>query len=175
MSETLRHISAILALPFVMAILVPLLLVTLTGTFNPGWRLPFPADVLVVLLGASLIAGGLLLVVTTVKLFITVGRGTLAPWDPTQRLVVTGVYRYVRNPMISGVFTVLLGEGLLLGSLPVLVWALGFAAVNMIYIPLKEEPGLRQRFGDEYLEYARHVPRWLPRRTPWTPPQDRQG
>jgi protein-S-isoprenylcysteine O-methyltransferase Ste14 len=175
MSETLRHISAILALPFVMAILVPLLLVTLTGTFNPGWRLPFPADVLVVLLGASLIAGGLLLVVTTVKLFITAGRGTLAPWDPTQRLVVTGVYRYVRNPMISGVFTVLLGEGLLLGSLPVLVWALGFAVVNMIYIPLKEEPGLRQRFGDEYLEYARHVPRWLPRRTPWTPPQDRQG
>ncbi len=165
-----RHLAAVLILPFVMGFLMPLLLVTLTGTFNPGWGLPALLQAVPVILGMGLIAGGLVLGGATVRLFMTVGQGTLAPWDPTQRLVVTGVYRYVRNPMISGVIGVLLGEAVLFGSPPVLLWALGFMVVNMLYIPLSEEPGLRQRFGAQYEEYARHVPRWLPRQNPWIPP-----
>ena len=105
----------------------------------------------------------------TISLFAGFGDGTLAPWDPPQRLVVRGVYRRVRNPMLSGVFFVLVGEAALLGSPQVLAWFLVAFAVNAAYIPLIEEPGLLYRFGDEYLDYKRNVPRWIPRLKPWTP------
>jgi protein-S-isoprenylcysteine O-methyltransferase Ste14 len=103
----------------------------------------------------------------TIRLFVTVGRGTLAPWDPPQHLVVRGAYRHVRNPMISGVLFVLLGESLLTASLPLFAWFLAFLVVNSVYIPLSEEPGLVRRFGDDYLAYKRNVPRWVPRLKPW--------
>jgi protein-S-isoprenylcysteine O-methyltransferase Ste14 len=165
----LRHIGAVLALPFMVTIIIPALIVTLTESFKPGWGLPLPLSLVAIVVGVGLIAGGLVLVVATIRLFMTIGQGTLAPWDPTERLVVEGVYRYVRNPMISAVIAVLLGEAALLGSPPVLIWALLFTAVNLVYIPRVEEPGLRKRFGADYAEYAQHVPRWLPRRTPWRP------
>jgi protein-S-isoprenylcysteine O-methyltransferase Ste14 len=103
----------------------------------------------------------------TITLFASVGRGTLAPWDPTRRLVVRGPYRHVRNPMISGVLSILLGEAALLGSFPLLAWFGVFFAANAIYMPLVEEPGLERRFGDDYRTYKRNVPRWVPRRKPW--------
>jgi protein-S-isoprenylcysteine O-methyltransferase Ste14 len=165
----LRQLAAILTLPFVMLVLVPAWLASRPGALLPGWGLLFPLNLLPAVAGLALMAGGLSLVVTTVRLFARVGQGTLAPWDPTRRLVVRGVYGYVRNPMISGVVAVILGEALLLGSRPVLVWALIFMAVNLVYLPLIEEPGLRRRFGAEYEEYARNVPRWVPRRKPWYP------
>jgi protein-S-isoprenylcysteine O-methyltransferase Ste14 len=117
--------------------------------------------------GAVLIALGLALVVWTVKLFAQVGRGTLAPWDPTSRLVVRGPYRHVRNPMISGVLAILLGEAAVFGSVPLLLWFAAAFAVNAVYMPLVEEPGLRKRFGQDYDEYRANVPRWLPRLRPW--------
>ncbi len=164
----LRHLAAILALPTVAAIIIPAGLLLLTGTLNIGWGLPSPFNAIAVVVSLGLLGGGLLLAVTTIRLFITQGQGTLAPWDPTERLVVSGVYRHVRNPMISGMMSILLGEAVLFGSWPVLVWALLFITVNLIYIPLVEEPGLAARFGSDYRDYVRHVPRWLPRRTPWT-------
>ena len=121
--------------------------------------------------GTILIAIGLFLLVKTVVLFARIGQGTLAPWNPTQRLVVQGVYRYVRNPMISGVCFILLGEAIAFWSLPLLVWFGIFFTANSIYMPLSEEPGLAERFGDEYREYRRNVPRWIPRLEPWNPPQ----
>ncbi|MBX3081688.1 MAG: isoprenylcysteine carboxylmethyltransferase family protein [Anaerolineae bacterium] len=169
----LRHVAAILALPFMVTIVIPAVLITQTQAVYPGWDALFPLNMLLYILGLLLIGVGLLLVLMTVGLFATVGQGTLAPWDPTQRLVVIGIYRYVRNPMISGVFAILLGEGVMLGSLPVLSWALIFIVINMIYIPLSEEPGLHARFGADYDDYAHNVPRWLPRRSPWTPPATR--
>lgn len=156
-------------LPITVTGLIPLLLISTTKTINIGWGLPSPTHLLPILLGLMLIAGGLGLMIMTIRMFITIGKGTLAPWDPTRRLVVVGIYRYVRNPMISGVCAVVLGEAVLFGSLPLLTWALIVIAVNLVYIPLSEEPGLRKRFGAEYDEYARSVPRWIPRRTPWTP------
>jgi protein-S-isoprenylcysteine O-methyltransferase Ste14 len=80
---------------------------------------------------------------------------------------VRGVYRHVRNPMISGVAFILLGELLASGSLRLLIWFLLFALANLIYIPLVEEPGLEHRFGQAYRVYKQHVPRWLPRLRPW--------
>jgi protein-S-isoprenylcysteine O-methyltransferase Ste14 len=102
-----------------------------------------------------------------IRLFATVGKGTLAPWEPPQRPVVRGLYRHVRNPMISGVLFVLLGESVLTASMPLFRWFLIFVVINAIYIPLLEEPMLVNRFGDDYMTYKRNVPRWIPRLTPW--------
>jgi protein-S-isoprenylcysteine O-methyltransferase Ste14 len=85
--------------------------------------------------------------------------------------VVRGPYRHVRNPMISGVLFILAGEALVLGSLPLLIWFLAFFAANSVWMPLIEEPGLERRFGEEYIEYKREVPRWLPRLKPWEQPR----
>jgi protein-S-isoprenylcysteine O-methyltransferase Ste14 len=117
--------------------------------------------------GLLLMAAGLWLMAQTVRLLIVEGRGTLAPWDPTRRLVVRGIYRYVRNPMISGVIAIALGEAAVFASGALLAWAALVALVNALYIPLLEEPGLVQRFGAEYETYRRNVPRWLPRLRPW--------
>jgi protein-S-isoprenylcysteine O-methyltransferase Ste14 len=111
----------------------------------------------------------------SIALFATSGKGTLAPWDPMQRLVVAGPYRIVRNPMISGVLFVLLGESIVSGSWPVAVWFVAFLLLNVLYIRFVEEPGLIRRFGEAYREYRRNVPAWIPRRTPWSPPVDESG
>ena len=154
-----RHLRAIGLLPGMVTLVVPAVIVYRTGAVNIGWGLSSPLSWLPPLLGGVLIALGVLLMYKTIYLFATVGEGTLAPWDPTQKLVVRGIYRYVRNPMIIGVLSVLLGEAVFLGSLPVLVWFLIFFAVNATYIPLLEERGLAGRFGDDYLVYERNVPR----------------
>jgi protein-S-isoprenylcysteine O-methyltransferase Ste14 len=106
-------------------------------------------------------------VVSTVRLFVTLGEGTLAPWDPPQRLAVRGVYRHVRNPMMAGALFVLVGVAALSASLPLLCWFAFAGVVCAVYIPLSEEPGLARRFGDDYLAYKRNVPRWIPRLQPW--------
>lgn len=114
-------------------------------------------------LAAVCFAAGLALVFAAVRLFLTAGEGTPAPWDPPKKLVIRGPYRYVRNPMISGVFFLLAGEALLFESGLILGWLALFFLANQIYIPFVEEKQLGKRFGAPYVEYQRHVPRWLPR------------
>lgn len=147
--------------------LVPILVLATTGT-DVGWRLDGAAAILPVLLGLALLAAGFALWLWTVRLFARIGEGTLAPWDPTRHLVVAGPYRHVRNPMISGVVAFLAGEAALFGSLRLLIWGVAFFAVNHVGFLVYEEPGLEKRFGDEYRDFKRNVPRWLPRRSPWT-------
>ncbi len=159
----LAHLRAILALPFNVLVVVPALLLWLA---DDAWRLAGPADLRLWLALACFVAG-VTLMATTIRLFATRGEGTLAPWEPTQRLVVAGPYRYVRNPMISGVLSNLLGLALLFGSWWIFGWFALFAAGNAIYMPVSEEPGLRKRFGDDYARYAENVPRWIPRLSPW--------
>ena len=165
----LRHLLAIGLLPFVVTVVVPASIIRTSTTLNAGWDLPSPLGLLPTLLGSVLVGLGVLLVYKTVSLFATVGDGTLAPWDPPRRLVVRGPYRYVRNPMISGVLSILLGEAILFGSVPLLVWFVIFFALNALTMPLIEEPLLESRFGSEYVTYKRNVPRWIPRPNPWTP------
>lgn len=157
-----------IALPVTVAGIIPALILNRYPP-NAGWGLAAPLNILPSVFGAALIAVGLTLILTTIRMFVTHGKGTLAPWDPPQKLVVKGSYRYVRNPMISGVVALVLGQGLMLGSSPLLLYALLVFAINAVYIPLSEEPGLRRRFGQPYDDYARQVPRWLPRRTPYQP------
>lgn len=158
----LRHLLSILILPTTVTVVIPYLIVS---------SRPVRPTLTSVAVGAVVIAAGLMLVAVTVWHFATVGRGTIAPWDPPRRLVVRGVYRYVRNPMISGVILILIGEAIAMRSRDVLSWAAAFFLINLIYIPLLEEEFLIQRFGDDYLEYRRHVPRWVPRTRPWQSPQ----
>ena len=164
-----RHVRAILLLPVVVTIVVPALLVWWTDDVDVGWGLPGRLAVLPVLLGAALIGVGLALGAWTVSLFVAEGEGTLAPWDPTSRLVVRGPYRHVRHPMIGGVACILAGEAALLGSVALLLWFFSAVAVNAVYLPLVEERGLERRFGEDYAAYRANVPRFLPRLTPWPP------
>jgi protein-S-isoprenylcysteine O-methyltransferase Ste14 len=165
-----RHLRAICLLPGTGAGLVPAAILVLTGT-DIGWSLEGPLQALPILAGGELILAGLIVMYWTISLFASQGGGTLAPWDPTVRLVVRGPYRYVRNPMIWGVALVLLGEAALFGSLWVLAWCGVFLALNAIWFPLVEEPALRRRFGGEYAEYESNVRRWIPRRGRWVPPR----
>jgi protein-S-isoprenylcysteine O-methyltransferase Ste14 len=167
-----RHLLSIALLPFTVAVLVPLWIARINnGSPAIGTTAP---QMLVQVVGVLLLVVGLTLFSASLRKFVTEGEGTLAPWDPPRRLVVRGPYRYVRNPMISGVLFVLFGEALVFLSRPHFVWALVFLAANFIYIPLLEETGLRRRFGDSYVEYCRHVPRLIPRLRPWRP-EDRSG
>jgi protein-S-isoprenylcysteine O-methyltransferase Ste14 len=165
-----RHVRAIGLLPGVVTVVVPALIVWTGDSVHVGWELPAGVAVLPGLAGVGLSALGLLLIVRTVALFASIGQGTLAPWDPTSRLVVRGPYRHVRNPMISGVLCILLGEAALLGSASLLIWFGAVFAVNAIYMPLVEEPGLLRRFGADYVTYRAHVRRWVPSPRPWDPP-----
>jgi len=163
----LRHLLAVVILPLNVAVIIPVWLARRNGTqLAVGSGV---APIALQALGVTLLALGLVLFGASLGRFMREGRGTLAPWDPPRRLVVRGPYRYVRNPMISGVLLVLFGEAAVLLSRQHLEWALVFLVLNLIYIPLIEEPMLIARFGTDYLEYRRHVPGLLPRWRPWNP------
>ena len=168
--KILRHLQAIVLLPLMVTVVIPGLLLSGSAGINAGWSLVPPLHLLPLLAGGLLIGLGLTLVGSTISLFVNHGEGTLAPWTPTQQLVVRGIYRRVRNPMISGVCGVLLGEAVLLGSVALLSWFGLVSLLNLVYVPLVEEPDLARRFGAEYLRYKRHVPRWIPRLRPWRAP-----
>lgn len=161
----LRHLLAILLLPVVMAIVVPSWLLGRFASTDTRWAATATIACPIRALGAIVLLAGILLFAWCVSLFARVGRGTLAPWDPTQRLVAVGPYRYVRNPMISGVTAVLAGEVLLTGSRILAMWLVVFVLLNYVYFVLVEEPGLERRFGVPYREYTARVPRWIPRRS----------
>jgi protein-S-isoprenylcysteine O-methyltransferase Ste14 len=164
-----RQARAIALLPGNVTIAVPTLILLLVEGPEIGWGLGGAPAVLVALLGLALIAAGFSVWLWTVRLFSRIGRGTLATWDPTSKLVAEGPYAHVRNPMISAVVTLLTGEAVFFGSPWILAWAALFLLVNFAYFVLAEEPGLERRFGDEYRAYKRTVPRWLPRRDAWRP------
>ena len=121
-------------------------------------------------IGLLLAVIGLAFAAWTVRLFLTAGEGTPAPWDPPKKLVVRGPYRHVRNPMITSVLLMLGAESLLFGSWHLAGWMLVFFLLNAIYFPLFEEPGLERRFGEDYQRYKANVPHWMPSWRPWDAP-----
>jgi protein-S-isoprenylcysteine O-methyltransferase Ste14 len=160
-----RHLLSIALLPLVVVVLIPRWLL-----LGEAGDLAMPsAGMLAVgrIAGAVLSAAGLALFVWCVVLFARVGRGTLAPWDPTRRLVVVGPYRHVRNPMITAVCTMLAGEALFFHAARIGWWFLFVVALNHVYFIVLEEPGLEARFGEEYARNRAAVPRWIPRRRGW--------
>jgi protein-S-isoprenylcysteine O-methyltransferase Ste14 len=169
-----RRLLSSLIVPFIVLIGVPMVILFLTGPTDGGWAKDPPQSVIVSISGLVLFVLGLILFVATIRLFSQHGEGSIMPWDPTQRLVVQEVYRHVRNPMHTGVFLVLFGEGLLLRSTPLLLFAAAAVVLHLFYIPFSEERSLENRFGEAYREYKRNVPRWIPRSTPWELPSPRE-
>lgn len=161
----LRHLFAIVVLPLVMTIVIPRWIIRGYGLVTE-WS-SGPASMLGHIAGGICFLAGLSLFLWCLYLFAARGKGTLAPWDPPKHLVVTGPYRYVRNPMISGVLMIIAGEAVFHGSASLGVWMLTFLLLNQIYFRIFEEPNLESRFGEEYQVYKSQVPRWVPRATPW--------
>lgn len=152
-------------------VLAPGVVVGLIPWWMTGWRMgtPLPYWAPLRVLGGLLLVAGLVVLVHAFVRFVTEGRGTPAPVAPTSRLVVGGFYRYVRNPMYVAIIAAIVGQGLLLGSLWLLVYA-GLAwAIPAAFVKWYEEPTLARQFGAEYDTYRRHVPAWLPRLHPWHP------
>ena len=169
----LRHLLSVVLLPFVVVVIVPRVLLARDAV--DGIVTSNSVIALGRLAGPIVFAIGLALFTWCALLFARVGRGTLAPWDPTRRLVIVGPYRHVRNPMITAVCTMLAGEMLFFHSVRIGEWLLLFAAINHAYFVLLEEPGLHARFGEEFERYRANVPRWLPRRTGWPRSGVRRG
>jgi len=165
-----RHLISFLLFPATMTLVIPALIVLPAGVRGP--ELGAASTVGFLTVGCLLIAAGLGMLIWTVVLFDRVGKGTLGlgpvMGEPVH-LVVRGPYRHVRNPMITGVLCILLGEAAVTVSGALLLWFAIFLAFQVTVIPFWEEPHLVGRYGDEYVEYRRHVPRWIPRISAWDP------
>ena len=144
--------------PGTMGGLVPFLLT--------GWVTHHP-PVVVFAFGALLLAAGAAVLLDAFARFVMEGVGTPAPVAPTGRLVVGGLYRYVRNPMYLAVTSTIVGQTLLLGQYWLLAYAALFLVVTMAFVSLYEEPTLRRQFGAQYDAYRTAVPGWWPRLRPW--------
>jgi protein-S-isoprenylcysteine O-methyltransferase Ste14 len=160
-------VKTIIVLPGTALVFIPAGILLVAQDPNFALEIASPARIWfwLALLAASI---GLSLSVWTSVLFLKFGGGTPAPWDPPKKLVIRGPYRYVRNPMITGVLLILFAEALLLQSWAITLWMIIFFIGNAIYFPLVEEKGLGKRFGNQYRNYKAHVPRWIPRLRPWS-------
>jgi protein-S-isoprenylcysteine O-methyltransferase Ste14 len=131
------------------------------------FRVPPSEPLAQIVFACFLIAAGLVPLLDSIVRFVVVGRGSLMPTTPTEHLVVSGLYRYVRNPMYVGVATTIAGEAILFSQLGLLVELVFVALAFVLFVRLYEEPKLARTFPAEYAEYKRHVRRWLPRLTAW--------
>jgi protein-S-isoprenylcysteine O-methyltransferase Ste14 len=118
-------------------------------------------------IGLLLILAGLPGLLDSFARFALQGLGTPAPVAPPRHLVVKGLYRHVRNPMYVAVVSLIVGQGFLLGNVRLLEYAAAVWVAFHLFVLAYEEPALRQTFGAEYEAFCAHVPRWLPRFTPW--------
>lgn len=139
------------------------------------WRIqpPLPGGPAGRIVGACLIVIGVAALVECFARFAIQGRGTPAPVAPTRRLIVSGLYRHVRNPMYVAVVATILGQGLLLANVAVLGYAGVMWGIFHVFILAYEEPTLRKQFGTDYELYRAHVRRWWPRARPWVGPPAR--
>ena len=132
-------------------------------------RVPPPSSAIRAL-GLGLIGAGAAVLFDAFARFVLEGRGTPAPLAPTERLVVRGLYRHVRNPMYLAVTATIVGQTLFFGRWVLLAYAAFFLGTTAAFVRWYEEPTLRDRFGAEYETYRRAVPGWWPRLKPWRPP-----
>jgi protein-S-isoprenylcysteine O-methyltransferase Ste14 len=158
------------------SVVVSLLFIVFGGpgfvlVYIPYWitrfRIPAGEPVWQIVLAAVLIAAGAAPSFDSMKRFVFVGRGTLVPAVPTERLVVSGFYRHVRNPMYTGLLVVLAGEAMLFESRNLVLYIAAIWLATHLFICFYEEPTLMRRYDVEYLRFKKHVPRWIPRLRPW--------
>ena len=150
------------AAPGVVAGLVPWLLT--------GWSLPPTSTTSLIVRGfisAVAVLSGLVVLIGAFVRFVREGSGTPAPVAPTERLVIGGMFRFVRNPMYVAVVTILLGQCVLFASTTLLIYTLLVWAAMATFVRWYEEPVLATRYGQQYEDYRRNVRAWWPRLTPW--------
>ena len=143
--------------PCVVAGVVPWLLTR--WEFGPPW----PASALIAVIGVLITVAGAAVLVNAFVRFAREGRGTPAPVAPTEELVITGPYRWVRNPMYLAVVAAIIGQALLLRQVSLLIYAGVVAAAFLTFVKLYEERVLSERFGEAYRRYRAAVPGWIPR------------
>jgi protein-S-isoprenylcysteine O-methyltransferase Ste14 len=145
--------------PGLVLVIVPWLLTRLhVPAGEPAWQIA---------VAALLTAAGVTPLLESIWRFVQVGRGTLMPAVPTEHLVVSGLYRFVRNPMYVGALTALAGEALLFERWNMVIYWAAVAVTIHLFVLYYEEPTLSRRYGEEYAQFKNMVPRWLPRLTPW--------
>lgn len=133
------------------------------------WRLGEGASAGVSIAGGVLIALSLALLISCFMRFAQEGEGTPAPLAPTRQLVVSGAYARVRNPMYVAVTGLILGQALLFASAALIAYGITIWFAFMVFVVYYEEPRLKHEFPDAYADYFAHVPRWVPRLSPWRP------
>jgi protein-S-isoprenylcysteine O-methyltransferase Ste14 len=135
-----------------------------------GWDVRWARSALAITamaMGAALVVVAVVVLTRAFVRFVTEGSGTPAPVAPTERLVIGGEYRFVRNPMYVAVIGAVLGQAMIFGSLPLLVYAAIVWAVMAAFVRWYEEPTLLESYGEEYQRYREAVPAWVPRLSPW--------
>jgi protein-S-isoprenylcysteine O-methyltransferase Ste14 len=166
-SAALGSFGFLLVTPGTVCGLVPLLIT--------GWRQPDHGSAWVEALGWLLVLAGAAVLVHAFVAFAWHGRGTPAPSAPTERLVVSGAYRHVRNPMYVAVLALVLGQVLLFSSWGLFAYLIVLGVTVNLFVRTYEEPTLREDYGPAYEEFCENVPRWLPRLTPWQAATRRPG
>jgi protein-S-isoprenylcysteine O-methyltransferase Ste14 len=163
-----RKIGALLG-SFVFLLIAPGTVVGVVPWIISGWRLQPALFDIEALRGVGLVLVGLGIIplLESFARFAWKGLGTPAPIAPTKHLVVSGFYRYVRNPMYVGVVSAILGQALLFGDVRLLAYAAAVWLATFLFVVVYEEPALRRQFGEEYANFRKHVPRWIPRLRPW--------
>jgi len=134
-----------------------------------GWQLrkPLPYWAPMRVIGVILLAAGLIALIQAFARFVVEGFGTPVPIAAPERLVVGGLYRYVRNPMYVAALAIIVGQALALGQLGLLIYAVALWLITATFVRFYEEPTLTRRFGADYEAYRRAVPAWWPRLRPW--------
>jgi len=155
----IRSVAMIVLFPGTVAVYIPHRILEPTSIPNlVSWTLSHYAAVMVLTCGVAIL-------LKCVRDFTYIGSGTLAPFDETHKLVVAGLYRYVRNPMYVGVMLILLGESWFFWSIRLLEYTgICFVVANILVVGF-EEVRLRHKYGDEYRRYSEWVGRWIPGRS----------
>jgi len=163
--EPMRKLTAV-AGSVVFLVIAPGVVAGLVPWWLTGWHTGSSYPVPVRAAGAIVITVGAAVLVGAFAQFAVDGLGTPAPVAPTERLVVRGLYRYVRNPMYLAVLAVITGQALLLGRPVLLAYAAAVAATFAAFVHWYEQPTLARRYGAQYETYRRAVPGWWPRLRP---------
>ena len=154
---SLKSAVATIVVPGAACVLIPYYILN-------GARISLTPPLGILQVMAILIAGlGLYMIVWVSTAFVRQGKGTPIPIDPPTQLVITGLYRYVRNPMYVGAVLIILAEAIYFGSAWLMLYAVGLWAALHTALVVFEEPQLKKRFGADYEQYLKAVPRWIPK------------
>ncbi|HUB51348.1 MAG TPA: isoprenylcysteine carboxylmethyltransferase family protein [Terracidiphilus sp.] len=164
MASQVKH--AVISILFVV-VGGPAILLVYLPYWLTGFRIPAGEPRWQFAIACAFIGVGIVPLLESATRFIRVGKGTLLPTNATEHLVVSGAYRYVRNPMYVGVLTSLAAEAALFRSTKLIVELIAAIIAAHVFVCLYEEPTLARRYGQDYAAFKRNVPRWLPRITPW--------